>query len=100
MRSRIVLFLVVATAALFVGTDTGLAQVQSALTGSAAAAQYAEPTGVAPTSLVTGLQPSTSGQTAPSGGGLPFTGFMAITVLLIGVALAAAGIVVRRFSAP
>jgi hypothetical protein len=47
-----------------------------------------------------GVQPSRQVEAGASGGELPFTGFLAIPVLLGGIALLTAGLVLRRRSAP
>jgi hypothetical protein len=46
-----------------------------------------------------GVQPSRQVEAGASGGELPFTGFLAIPILLGGVALLAAGLVLRRRAA-
>lgn len=114
MRSRTSLRLVVATA-LFLGligtssaagspSFSGLAAGgPPSFAGSAGAAQYSQPTiQNAPTlgsSVQTvSTQAVSTQQAAPSGGGLPRTGYAAVAVLLAGIGLAAGGLFLRRFS--
>lgn len=101
MRRTIPMMLV--TTALFLGlASTSFAAAGTALSGSAGAAQYSQPTTQsAPTLVSAGPSPSVAvptQQAAPSGAGLPMTGFAVITVLLLGIGLTGAGLVGRRFS--
>jgi hypothetical protein len=105
MRSRVALVLVLALGVFMSGTGATLAVTGLADTGSASSAQY--PSGHHKTLGVTekgGSNESTEPaatqaveQEAVSGGGstLPFTGFVAIPVLLVGFGLLGAGVAMR-----
>jgi hypothetical protein len=53
---------------------------------------------VSPTTPASNSSPVVNGGGSSNGGSLPFTGFLALGVLLTGVGLLAAGVVVRRRS--
>lgn len=110
MKSRLAVTLVLALGLLMSGTGATLAVSGLAGSGSAGTAQYPdvdqqpddvlgveEEEGVppAPTAEVTPVQ-ETRQVTAADDATLPFTGFLAIPVLVGGVALLGAGIAMRR----
>ena len=111
MRSRLAIIAVLATGVLFSsgGAALGASALLTDLTASSA--QYGngvppgpeQPNGQAGERLgpPAPQQPTVVVQVprqvaAPAGGGLPFTGYASIPLLLIGVALLVAGVVLRR----
>ncbi len=108
MRSRFALTIMIAVGMLMSGGGAALAVSGLSATGSAAVAQYGAPGpangGQHPGANVIGGGVSTPQPTvqAPrqvaassAGGGLPFTGYAAIPVLLIGLGLLVAGVMLR-----
>lgn len=92
---------------LMTGTGGALAISGISGSGSAASQQYPDSSGK-PTEKVLGATKNPGARVTPadvqavqqeasgSNGGLPFTGYLAIPVLLCGVALLGAGLVLRR----
>jgi hypothetical protein len=83
----------------------------SSLSGNAAAAQYtspgshpggttlgSSPSGTGPSTGVSGATPGTTPQAASlsQSGGLPFTGYAALTAVILGLVLASVGVAMRR----
>ena len=108
MKSRVALTLVLTLGVFMSGTGATLAVSGLSSNGSASSAQYPEPSGRKPHSNTLAAQESNgNGPSAPattqtvrqvadtSSGSLPFTGFMAIPVLIVGVGLLGAGVVMR-----
>jgi hypothetical protein len=117
MRSRLAILLMLVLGLTFSTTGAGLAISGFADgDGQAAATQYDTDDdgggvlpdsdegddnggGVAPdTSDEADVQPARQFESAANGGSLPFTGFAAIPVLLLGLGLLSAGLIVRRTS--
>lgn len=107
MKSRVALTLVLALGVFMSGTGATLAVSGLAGNGSASSAQYPAPNGHKLHSNTLGVQESSgNGPSTPasqtvrqvadtSGGSLPFTGFLAIPVLIVGVGLLGAGVLMR-----
>jgi hypothetical protein len=117
MRSRLAILLMLVLGLTFSTTGAGLAISGFADgNGQAAATQYDNDDdgggvlpdsdegengggGAAPdTSDEADVQPARQFESAANGGSLPFTGFAAIPVLLLGLGLLSAGLIVRRTS--
>jgi hypothetical protein len=109
MRSRLAITAMLVVGVLMSGTGAGLAVSGISGSGSAGTAQYGPTQSVlpttesnVPTSEVLGTETTnttTAAQTTrqlESGKSLPFTGYLAIPVLLLGLALLTIGIVMRR----
>jgi hypothetical protein len=104
MKSRVALVLVLALGVFMSGTGATLAVTGLADTGSASSAQYPSghhhTLGVHESGSTESSEPvatQAAGQEAVSGGSssLPFTGFVAIPVLLVGFGLLGAGVAMR-----
>lgn len=109
MKSRVALVMVLALGVFMSGTGATLAVTGLASSGSASSAQYPEPAsedtlghsgdgnGNQPTAAtVTPVETQAVRQVAStSSGSLPFTGFLAIPVLIVGVGLLGAGVAMR-----
>lgn len=96
MKSRMAIALVLAVGMLTSMTGAGLAVSGGSGSGSAAEAQYPPND---PKASVHASQPKATVSAvaqAKTGGKLPFTGFAAIPILLVGVALLGTGFVLRR----
>jgi hypothetical protein len=114
MRSRLAILLMLVLGLTFSTTGAGLAISGFADgDGQAAATQYDNDDdgggvlpdtdengggGVAPDTDEADVQPARQFESAANGGSLPFTGFAAIPVLLLGLGLLSAGLIVRRTS--
>jgi len=108
MKSRLAIIATVAIGLLMSGTGATLALDGLSTTRDASVAQYGGKVpppdegvrgGGGSTSGGGGVQPARQvevGTSAPTSGELPFTGYAGITVLLIGLALLATGLVLRR----
>lgn len=115
MKSRVAVVMVLALGVFMSGTGATLAVTGLANSGSASSAQYPEPEGEntlgsnesnnsnnsgsqpeSTTSVVTPAETQAVRQVANSSSGtLPFTGFLAIPVLIVGVGLLGAGVAMR-----
>jgi hypothetical protein len=110
MKSRVAVVMVLALGVFMSGTGATLAVSGLANSGSASSAQYPEPQGSntlgtqdsganrpnASTSVATPAGTQAVRQVASSNSGsLPFTGFLAIPVLIVGVGLLGAGVAMR-----
>lgn len=112
MKSRVAVVMVLALGVFMSGTGATLAVTGLANSGSASSAQYPEPEGEntlgsnesnssnsQPNSTETVVTPAETQavrQVANSSSGtLPFTGFLAIPVLIVGVGLLGAGVAMR-----
>ncbi len=106
MKSRVAVTLVLALGVFMSGTGATLAVSGLAGNGSASSAQYPAPNGQKRHSNMLAVRGS-NGPSTPatqtvrqvadtSSGSLPFTGFMAIPVLIVGVGLLGAGVVMRQ----
>ncbi|MBX5470005.1 MAG: hypothetical protein IRZ21_08925 [Thermoleophilaceae bacterium] len=108
MKSRLALTSVLVIGLLMSFTGAGLAVSGVASSGSSAGAQYNAPAGGQKGQvLATQQQPTPPAPTqvqavrqvsAPSSGSLPFTGYLAIPLLVVGVAMLGTGLVIRRKS--
>jgi hypothetical protein len=112
MKSRLALTSVLVIGLLMSMTGAGLAVSGIASSGSAGVAQYktTPPSGggevlgnqetspTAPTSQAEGVSP-TRQVSAEQAGQLPFTGYLAIPLLIVGIAMLATGLTVRRRAA-
>jgi hypothetical protein len=116
MRSRLAITSILVVGVLMSGAGAGLAVSGMSGAGSSGVAQYPTTTTTAPTTDVQTVLPTTesnppsgtttTGATNPAqetrqvssndSGSLPFTGYAAIPVLLIGLSLLSIGIVMRR----
>jgi hypothetical protein len=113
MKSRVAVLLVLALGVFMSGTGATLAVSGLASSGSASSAQYPEPNqhsnalganesgGNGPSGTSNAVQ-TTPAETqavrqvaSTSSGSLPFTGFLAIPVLIVGVGLVGAGVAMR-----
>ncbi|HEX8855957.1 MAG TPA: hypothetical protein VF752_10185 [Thermoleophilaceae bacterium] len=123
MKSRLALTSVLVIGLLMSMTGAGLAVSGIASSGSAGVAQYGAPAPTTPTTPTGGgggevlgnqetSPTSTSSPTTEAGavsparqvsaeqaGGLPFTGYLAIPLLIVGIAMLATGLIVRRRTA-
>jgi hypothetical protein len=107
MKSRVAVLMVLALGVFMSGTGATLAVSGLSSSGSASSAQYPEPLGTQRSGGNQPSNPSAAVATSPaetqavrqvastSGGSLPFTGFLAIPVLIVGVGLLGAGVAMR-----
>lgn len=101
LRTRAAVITAIAAGALMSTSGVALGISGSALNGTASTAQYGHAgTGPAAGSQGTAVSNAptpvlVSAQTSNSSGQLPFTGFAAITLIVLGLGLAATGLVIR-----
>ena len=100
MKSRLAILSMLVAGMLLSTTGAGLA-VTSLGSNDASVAQYGGDNGdvLGASDQGTEVQPARQVETGAGSGQLPFTGFLAIPVLLGGVALLSTGIVLRRRTA-
>lgn len=98
MKSRLAMALVLTVGMLMSMTGAGLAVSGSSSSGNAASAQYPpnDPKDPKASIQAKAVQQATAVQQAKATGSLPFTGYAAVPILLIGVALLGTGFVLRR----
>ena len=106
MKSRVAIMMVLALGVFMSGTGATLAVSGLSSSGSASSAQYPEPVGhkvdaktladQSSNGPITAAATQADRQVAATGSGsLPFTGFLAIPVLIVGVGLLGAGVAMR-----
>lgn len=108
MKSRVAIMMVLALGVFMSGTGATLAVSGLSSSGSASSAQYPEPNNHGtdaktlaiqesngPTSATAAATQADRQVAATGSGSLPFTGFLAIPVLIVGVGLLGAGVTMR-----